>query len=656
MVRELPLGNGNLLVNFDRRYGLRDLYWPRVGQENHTRGDLSRFGVWVDGQFAWLEDDGWTRDLRYVADTLVTDVTCRHDALGVTLRFADCVDFDRDIFIRRVTVTNHRDSTREVRLFQHFDSHLSGTGDGDTAYYDPTHRGLVHYKGKRYVMICGRGPNGMGLDSFACGTKEVAGQEGTWRNAEGGALSRNLIAQGSVDSVGALYLGVDARASVEVFFWFCLGESYDAVRVLHSMVVDRSPELFHDRTLRYWRWWVSADCPDLTPLGEDLGELYRRSLLILRTQVDNGGAVLAANDADILQFGRDTYSYMWPRDGALAAYAFTLNGHTEITRRFFEFCNTVKQRSGYLLHKYNPDGSPGSSWLPWSTPEGQLMLPIQEDETGLVLWAAWQSFKRYRNVEFVRPLIHPLVRNAADFMVAFRHAATGLPDASYDLWEERRGILLYTVAAVVAGLRAAANFMREAGLDELERRYRDAAEEMRDAACTHMFDETENRFVRMVTVGKDGTLTRDMTVDASMYGAVQFELLPPDDRRLASTMAAVEQRLWVKTPIGGLARYENDYYQQVSRDIGNVPGNPWFICTLWLADWYRVRARSRVDLERARQLLQWCHDHALPSGVMAEQIDPYTGSPLSVSPLSWSHAAFIQTAHGYLEQWRALPE
>jgi len=55
MSRDLPVGNGALLINFDRNYQLRDIYYPRVGQENHTSGELNRFGVWVDGRFAWLD-------------------------------------------------------------------------------------------------------------------------------------------------------------------------------------------------------------------------------------------------------------------------------------------------------------------------------------------------------------------------------------------------------------------------------------------------------------------------------------------------------------------------------------------------------------------------------------------------------------------------
>src|SRR5712691_22669 len=73
--RDLPIGNGSLLVNFDRNYQLRDIYYPRVGQENHTSGEPCRFGIWVEGRFSWLDDPAWSRNLVYLPDTLVTTGT-----------------------------------------------------------------------------------------------------------------------------------------------------------------------------------------------------------------------------------------------------------------------------------------------------------------------------------------------------------------------------------------------------------------------------------------------------------------------------------------------------------------------------------------------------------------------------------------------------
>ena len=110
-------------------------------------------------------------------------------------------------------------------------------------------------------------------------------------------------------------------------------------------------------------------------------------------------------------------------------------------------------------------------------------------------------------------------------------------------------------------------------------------------------------------------------------------------------MQQVIDRLTVKTPVGGIARYENDYYFQVSKDLDKVPGNPWILCTLSIAHWYALRARSVAELQKATDILMWATERALPSGVLPEQVDPYSGRPLSVAPLTWSHAAFVLAVH-----------
>jgi GH15 family glucan-1,4-alpha-glucosidase len=119
-------------------------------------------------------------------------------------------------------------------------------------------------------------------------------------------------------------------------------------------------------------------------------------------------------------------------------------------------------------------------------------------------------------------------------------------------------------------------------------------------------------------------------------------------------MRAIEEQLWVKTPVGGVARYTNDYYHRVSDDIRNVPGNPWFICTLWLADYFIQRARTKAELKLAVPILEWAANHALESGVLAEQVNPYTNHPVSVSPLTWSHATVCSTTVKYLEKLEQL--
>jgi len=137
-----------------------------------------------------------------------------------------------------------------------------------------------------------------------------------------------------------------------------------------------------------------------------------------------------------------------------------------------------------------------------------------------------------------------------------------------------------------------------------------------------------------------GELQVDGTCDSSLWGLFAFGLYTVEDPRIESTMEALERRLWVPTETGGMARYENDSYYQ-SDD--HVPGNPWFISTLWLADYYIEKGK----MEEGLRLLRWVEKHALASGVMPEQVHPNTGEPLSVSPLTWSHAAFLTTVKSF---------
>ena len=131
--------------------------------------------------------------------------------------------------------------------------------------------------------------------------------------------------------------------------------------------------------------------------------------------------------------------------------------------------------------------------------DGRLHLPIQEDDTALVVWALWEHFSLYHDVEFIKPLYRPVIMRAAEFMLDFRDHGTGLPLPSHDLWQERLGVHTYTVAVVCAGLNAAANFADAFGEAEHADRYREAARRMREALTGQLFNADLNRFARYAT-------------------------------------------------------------------------------------------------------------------------------------------------------------
>ncbi|MGW9129094.1 glycoside hydrolase family 15 protein, partial [Paenibacillus chitinolyticus] len=378
----------------------------------------------------------------------------------------------------------------------------------------------------------------------------------------------------------------------------------------------------------YWQRWVNKEQRDFADLPAEVVDLYKSSLLLVRTQIDQNGAILAANDSDIMQYNRDHYSYMWPRDGALIASSMAKAGYTGVVAPFFRFCANALNKEGYLLHKYNPDGSVGSSWHPYIV-DGEVQLPIQEDETALVLHALWEQYKSGKQIEDCQALYPTLVRPAARFLLEYVHPELQLPKPSYDLWEERRGIFTFTSATVFAGLKAAARFAQLFGDDRRYKRYDEGAERIRNAMIKHLYDPEIGRFLRGIYVRPNEKIEKDFTVESSLFALFALDVLPADDPRVISTMEAVKRSLRVDTEVGGFARYQGDYYFKKSHDTAKVPGNPWIICTLWVADWEIAIAKSREELEEPKRRLSWVVRHALQSGALSEQLDPYTGAPVS---------------------------
>ncbi len=656
MPRDIPVSNGQLLVTFDKDYFIRDIYFPYVGQENHSEGHPFRFGVWADGSFQWI--DKFEKELNYLPDTMVTDVRLKSDELQLSLQCHDAVDFEDPIYIRKITITNLKNRAREIKLFFHHDFHLYGHVTGDTALYEPDLRSLIHYKGKRYFMINALINNQTGFSGYACGFKELGKLEGTWRDAEDGFLSGSAIAQGSVDSTGSVHFSIPPDGEQIIYYWIVAATKHHSMRDLNDAVIKKTPERLLNRTKSYWNLWVnrggSERDKDFALLPREMRELYNRSLLMVRTQVDNGGAIIAANDTDTLQFNRDTYSYMWPRDGALVARALDTAGHSTMTRRFYYFCGEALTGDGYFLHKYNADGTAGSSWHPKLGRDGKKHLPIQEDETALVLYGLWHHFSMYGDVEFIANLYYKLIKPAGDFLATFRDKRTGLPDSSYDPWEERRGIHTWTVSATWAGLDAAERFATCFNDEEGMELYASAKEEIKAALLKYLFDPDLNRFLRTIFLHEDAEMEKDHIIDSCMAGIFLFGVLDAEDPKVKSTMEAIKNRLWCQTSIGGLARFENDSYHRVDGHMENLPGNPWIICTLWLAQYYIAIAKNKNDLKPAIELINWVVKRAFKSGVLPEQVHPRTGEPIAVSPLTWSHATYVETIHLFVLQAKKM--
>ncbi len=638
----------------DQFLQIRDIFYPYVGQQNHVQGHANRIGVWVDGNFSWLHSSEWEINPNYDEDTLVTYSTAYHPHLGLKLIFEEGVHQREMLMIRKITIQNLEEKNKEVRLFFHQDLNIYETEVGDTAYYCPDTKSIIHYKRYRYFLFNGE-VDGVGIKQYTTGIKRFQAAEGTWRDAEDGHLHVNPIAQGSIDSTFSLETEIAGKSETTAYYWMTVGRTKEEVSNLHAYVSEIGTRLTVEKIRMYWNRWVNKSIIPESDLSPELLSLYKRSLLIVRTQTNQNGTIIAANDSDILHYNRDHYSYMWPRDGALIAASLSKAGYHGMVSNFYRCCAELLSVDGYLHHKYNPDGSVGSSWHPYIDRSGSPQLPIQEDETALVLWAFWEHYQSTGDIEFAQSLYKYLIRPGARFLLEYMDETLSLPLPSYDLWEERLGVFSFTAAATYGGLMAAHSFATLFGEDDRAESYFAGAEKIKKGIEQHFYDQDRSCFIRGIyTNSETGEITKDYTIESSVFGLFAFGVLPPDDPRIVRTMELIEERLSIKTSIGGIARYVSDYYFQQSQNVEEVPGNPWVICTLWMAKWKIAKAKSIEELAKAKIHIEWAQRHSLSSGILPEQVNPYTGKALSVAPLTWSHSTYVDVVKDYIEKYKAL--
>ncbi|HLE48385.1 MAG TPA: glycoside hydrolase family 15 protein, partial [Candidatus Thermoplasmatota archaeon] len=481
-----------------------------------------------------------------------------------------------------------------------------------TAYWDAERQSINHYKRRFYFQFWGR-PD---FDAHTCGEHTLKGLQGSWVDAEDGELQGGDISHGAADSCAQWNLALAANETKTIHLLVMIGRSRHDVNEFHRRLLPLDPQLLADEASRFWGNWIANKRLRVdNGLSERAKTLYRRSVFVLNDCASENGAIVASPDPRTLKSGGDNYNYCWWRDGSYISKAMDECGLRQNAERFLRFAAECQQDEGYFLHRHFPDGTVGSTWHPPPF--------IQVDQTASVISAVWHHHKHEADLDKLLGF-WPLVRRSADFLMNFV-TPQGLPRPSYDLWEERKSINTYSVAAVLHGLRRAVRIGQDLG--KRTAFWETAEQRMRDAALNTLWDPRRSVFYKSIE-------PLDETLDASSLLALKLGLLAPSDPRAQPFVDAVEKRLW-SPKAGGMARYEGDrYYGQE---------NPWIICTLWLAEAHLLLGRP----ERCRDLIEWAAATAGPTGLLSEQLDAATGQPTSVTPLVWSHSTFLDTVNKF---------
>ncbi len=623
-------GNGHALLTLDERGSWEQLYYPHPGL--HQQLQDARLGLYDEESdtFTWIDQEGEPpQDVGYVSGTNISQTNFHRLDLDLTLH--DLVHPDLDMVIRRITIQNPQNRPRHLRIFHYQSLNMAGTLYQDTAYWDDERGTVTHYKRGFYFQLVGH-PT---FDDCVCGEHTLKGLEGSYVDAEDGELEGNRISHGAADSVVQWNLEIPPGEKKEVHFFVLMGRSREEVNDFYDQIDGRPPQIYTNEARRYWSNWLENKMPSpAKDLPEGTESIYERSLFILQDCQSENGSIIASPDARTLKWGGDTYCYCWWRDASLITRAMSEVGLNRNTVALLRFADKAQENEGYLLHRHFPDGSVGSTWHPPPF--------LQLDQTASVITAARYFYECSGNVDELLPS-WGMVRDAADFLMHFVDD-DGLPKPSYDLWEERKSVNIYTVATAIQGLKSAARIGQALG--KRHEYWASAATRMHEAALEAFWNPHKDAFYKSLN-------PQDDALDASSLLALQHGILEPTDPRYKTVVNSIENRLWVKAT-GGIARYEGDTY------YGDE--NAWIICTLWLA-------RCYLDLgntERCHELLSWVIDQAGSTDLFPEQKDRETGEPTSVIPLVWSHSTFIETINAYtrsqqdapplIAQQRILPE
>lgn len=637
MGRPVMLSNGQLMVGLNELGLVNDFYYPYVGLDNLTnaRSMNHRIGVWVNNKFSWVDNREWDIKVDFDNDALMSIVSLTSAKLGIRLEFSDFIDCDYNVFARRINVTNNQSAPSDIRLFMHQVFQISRAGRADTALFVPDANYILDYKGRCALLIYGQTDDGQPFDQYAVGNYNIEGKEGTYKDAEDGELSGNAVEHGGVDSVIRFKLNLNPNETKQINYWIIAAASQYECETVHEEYIKDGIDVREQVVKSFWHKWLNIGADVLHLVDKKYLNSVKKSLMVIKAHTDRRGGILASGDSSIFNYGRDYYCYCWPRDGAYALWPLIRLGYIEEAKNFFEFCRDTMDKKGYMMHKYLPDRSIGSTWHPLIH-ENRRELAIQEDETAIIICMLAEFYELRQEKEFVQSLYLSMIKPMSDFMSGFIDEQTNLPHASYDLWEEKFLTNSYTVFLVMYALEKAARFADEFEFPDDAVKWRDIAQKIKDSTEL-LYDPDRKIYRKGFYLKPDGSLKFDNTLDASsLYGAFLYGDKKLWREQIISTAQALENTLTGQGSVGGVIRYEQDWYMRIGAD---QPPNPWFVCTFWLAQYY-IEIKQ---LEKAEKIMDWSLKHAMPSGILSEQIDPRDGLPVGVAPLVWSHAELINT-------------
>ncbi len=392
--------------------------------------------------------------------------------------------------------------------------------------------------------------------------------------------------------------------------------------------VDAERELA--RTTQWWEDWAGR-----SNYQGDYAEAVKRSLVTLKalTFAPTGGMVAAATTSlpECIGGGRNwDYRYCWLRDATFTLLALMNAGYVEEAKAWREWLLRAiagGPESLQIMYGLGGERRLTEYEAPWlSGFEGSTPVRIGN--------AAAEQFQLDVYGEVIDTLAvarrHGMGAEDGAWSVQlqlleFLEGNWKRPDEG--LWEVRGPRQQFTHSKVMAWVAAdrAAKAVPE-GFPGPVSRWAALREEIHHDVCSNAWDDERQTFVQSYG-------SRQLDAATLLIPSVGF--LPPDDPRVACTVAACEKELLVD---GLMQRYSTEGGAAVD---GLEGGEGAFLaCSFWLADSYQLIGRRDDAVALFERLLSLRND----VGLLAEEYDPVAKRQLGNVPQAYSHVSIVNTA------------
>jgi len=425
---------------------------------------------------------------------------------------------------------------------------------------------------------------------------------------------------GSADSTFTLHAGEAAAFSLRSSrVGRCRGDDW---------TVEAARAIFRE-TRRFWWQWVGK----VQYGGPYQQHVWRSALALKLMTYAPTGAIVAAPTTSLPEWiGGDRnwdYRFTWLRDASFTLFAFFQLGLIDEASSFFHWlAHRRLGRRRRLPNLFDLSGHAHATEQVLEHLEGyRESRPVrignaatgqlQLDVYGEVLDSAY-IYARFGGS--ISRVLWAELRSIVELAID----TWELPDSS--IWEVRSERAHYTYSklmcwvAVDRGLRIAERF----GFAHDSARWKQARRSMHRRILSEGWSRQRHAFTQIL--GGEA-------LDAAMLRVSQTRFLPDRDRRVVSTVRAIEEHLSAGILV---RRYRTD-----ESDDG-MPGSEgaFFMTSFWLVDALAHIGELEVASRHFEQLLAF----ASPLGLFSEEVDPSSGRLLGNYPQAFTHLALVGAA------------